>query len=94
MDRGVDRPASAIRAYAKWRILPKRHPEWFGLVGGRRVPTGVALRKRLSIKGDSSMPCMSNPETLHPSRFMFGVRSADLDGLGLDDLCLRVVESS
>ncbi len=51
-----------IVKYAKWRVLSKHHPEWFGLVDGKRVPTGVSLRERTEIKGKSSMPCLSNPE--------------------------------
>ena len=51
-----------VNSYARWRVLVKRHPEWFGLVDGERVPTGVSLRQRTEIKGKSSMPCLSNPE--------------------------------
>ena len=51
-----------VTSYARWRILVRRHPGWFGLVGGRRVPCGVDLRKAGQINGDSSMPCLSNPE--------------------------------
>ena len=51
-----------ISQYARWRVLVKRHPGWFGLVDGERVPTGVSLRERTEIKGKSSMPCLSNPE--------------------------------
>lgn len=61
-ERGKFKSGRTIPLYAKWKILCRRHPEWFGLVGGRRVPCGVALREGSDyIGGPSSMPCLSNP---------------------------------
>ena len=53
----------AVREYAKWKVLVRRHPDWFGLVGGERVPTGCTLRSGGAYDGGpTSMPCLSNPE--------------------------------
>ena len=49
-----------IRNYAKWKCLVRRHPDWFGLVNGRRVPCGVSLRGVTKL--GASMPCLTNPE--------------------------------
>ena len=54
--------ADKINKYARWRILVKYHPEWFGLVDGVRVPTSISLLHGIELKGRSSMPCLSNPE--------------------------------
>ena len=56
-----DKPqGEVVTRYAQWRILVRKHPEWFGLVDGQRVPCGVSLRDELGFHGKSSMPCLSN----------------------------------
>lgn len=51
---------SVVKAFSRWKCLSARHPEWFGLVDGRRVPCGVTLRYETPL--GTSMPCLSNPE--------------------------------
>jgi len=48
--------------YARWKVLVKHHPDWFGLVDGVRVPCSVYLRQGDTLIGPSAMPCLSNPE--------------------------------
>lgn len=74
---GVPAP-DRIRQYARWRVLAKRHPTWFGLVDGARVPTGCALRQGDALKGKSSMPCLSNPEVREQIYRGFKARQARL----------------
>lgn len=51
---------SVAKALSRWKCLSRRHPEWFGLVDGRRVPCGITLRHETEL--GTSMPCLSNPE--------------------------------
>jgi hypothetical protein len=52
--------ASVSKAFSRWKCLSERHPEWFGLVNGRRVPCGITLRHETEL--GTSMPCLSNPQ--------------------------------
>lgn len=53
------RPAEVTR-YARWKCLVRCHPNWFGLVNGRRVPCGAGMRGVTKL--GTSMPCLTNPE--------------------------------
>lgn len=64
-DRGKFKKAlpGNLKDYAKWNILVRRHPDWFGLVDGERLPAGVGLRPGDDyVGGKTAMPCLTNPE--------------------------------
>ncbi len=52
-----------VREIARFRLISRKHPEYYGLVDGKRVPTGIFCRKGDVYLGTSSMPCLSNPGT-------------------------------